>query len=148
MQMRYQGVVKIIPICTWVTLVAMVGGALVAPPVTAGEWFFYSLLVMVTATLVAWLTLEVFRSKVGVNDSHLVITKNVRRMKRIPWANVEQVAYHRLWSSFVVITDTGERYYISTMMTHLKDFLAIMAAVLPREKYIDGIEKFAKIIGK
>jgi len=146
MQLAYQGIVKIIPICALVTLATILFAVVIAPPQGFLSWFVYSLLVMVFATFVAWLTLEIFRTKIGVNESHLVITKGFRKRQRIAWSEIERIDYNSLWSSFVVVTDTGQRIFISTLMSNLKHFLSVMAVALPREKYIDGLDKFAKAI--
>lgn len=146
MQLAYQGIVKIVPVCALVTLAMVLFAVVIAPPQGFLSWFIYSLLVLVFATLVAWLSLEIFRTKIGVNDSHLVVTKGFRKRQRIAWSQVERIEYNTLWSSFVVVTDSGQRIFISTLMNNLKHFLTVMAVALPREKYIDGLDQFAKAI--
>ncbi|MEX1222057.1 MAG: hypothetical protein WEA82_08105 [Idiomarina sp.] len=148
MQLRYHGMIKLVPVCAWVTLAAILFAAVLAPPDNFTSWFIFSLLVMVLATLVAWLSLEVFRTRIGINASHLVVRKSYHRVQRIDWQQVERIDYNNLWASFVVVTKSGQRVFISSLMSNLKHFLTVMAEVLPREKYIDALDRFAKALGK
>lgn len=146
MQLRYQGVVKLIPACAWVSLLALAGAVAWMPPTTALQWFIYSLMMLLLATFTVWLTAEVWRSQIGINERQLVIRKQLKRTRRVPWEAVARIEYQRLWSAFVIVTDTGERFYVSTMMNNLSHFITMMAAALPRDKYIESLDSFAQAL--
>jgi len=148
MQMRYKEIIKAVPICAWLTLVMLVAALWLAPPSGFADWLFFSLALMITATWVAWLSFEVFRSRIDLRADGLTVTKNFKRSRHLQWHEIEHVDYHVLWSAFIVTPTRGQKFYVATTMTNLKGFISALAAAVERERYIGAIEKFAKSFGQ
>ena len=152
MIMRYAGVTRLLPICSWVLLLAMLAFTWWLPPQDLFSGLLLAVIILPTTLLTVWLSAEIWCSRVSLSQHRLQIKKRWLAVHSMPWSQLERVTFNPLWVAFELYerqsNGASRRWRVSLLMTEQRALLEHFAAHLKREQYIDALNKFAASMGR
>ncbi|WP_370259406.1 hypothetical protein [Idiomarina sp.] len=147
MKMTYPLLFKTIPICAiWLALCILALAYLEWPNDLLSQ-ILTSIVALASVVFAFKLSGEIFFKQINLKQSELSYTQAWSQPRTQRWADVTEVDYSPLWHSFKLKFDNGEQLNVSVILTHLTEFLGLMAHELPHDKYIDAVNKFSGAMG-
>ncbi|RUO80539.1 hypothetical protein CWI84_05635 [Idiomarina tyrosinivorans] len=147
MLMRYQGVIKTIPLCTNLLAACLVALLILTPPTSVSGWIFSALFCSAFIVIAGWSSAEVYRSRIGISDRGLQIRKGWSRTHRYRWDQVDHLQYIGWLQSFRIHFSDGKNITVPILMSDLKGLLEAVAIHLKRPQYINALDDFAASFG-
>lgn len=147
MQMRYRGIIKLVPICAIWLAIAVLALAAIETPTQPVPIIINSLICVAAIAFAFRLSTEIFFKVVRLNKQRIEYSQAWGKPKSYQWKQVEAVNFRGLWQAFELTFDDGKRLKVSLMMDNLKSFLQLLSEQLPRDMYLDAIEQFASSFG-
>lgn len=147
MQMRYRGMVKLVPICSiWLAL-AVIALAIVESPSQPVSIIINSLICIGITAFAFRLSAEIFFKKIKLNKQRIEFSQMWGKPATYQWQDVDAVNFNKLWQAFEFTFSDGRRLKVSLMMDNLRSFLQLLSQQLPRDKYLHAIAQFASTFG-
>lgn len=147
MQMRYRGMIKLVPICSiWLALVVVALAIVESPsePIS----IIINGLICVGVTLFAFrISAEIFFKVIKLNKQRIEFSQAWGKPATYTWQEVESVQFSKIWQAFELTFRDGRKLKVSLMMDNLRSFLQLLSQQLPREEYLQAIEQFAATFG-
>ena len=147
MQMRYRGIVKLVPICSiWLALV-VIALAIIETPAEPVSIVINTLVCLAILLFAFRISAEIFFKVVKLNKQRIEFSRAWGKPLNYQWNDVDAVNFRGIWQAFEISFNDGRRIKISLMMDNLRPFLQLLSEQLPRDKYLQAIEQFAGSVG-
>lgn len=147
MQMRYRGMIKLVPICSiWLAL-AVTALAIIETPSEPVSIIINSLICLALILFAFRISTEIFFKVVKLNKQRIEYSQAWGKPMTYTWHEVDSVQFSRIWQAFELQFNDGRRVKVSLMMDNLRSFLQLLSQQLPRDKYLHAIEQFAGTFG-
>lgn len=147
MQMRYRGIVKLVPVCAIWLAISVVALAALETPAQPLPIILSTLVCSVLVMICFWLSSEILFKRVSLNKQRLKFSRAWGKPLTYEWGDVANVRFRPVWQAFELEFNDQQRIKISIMMDNLKSFLLLMSTQLPAEQYQKAIEQFALNFG-
>ncbi|AVJ55649.1 hypothetical protein C5610_04585 [Idiomarina sp. OT37-5b] len=147
MQMRYRGIIKMVPVCAIWLAIAVLALALIETPAEPVSVVINSLICVAVVALAFRLSAEIFFKVIRLNKQRIEYTQAWGKPRSYRWQDVEAVNFVGWWQAFELVFRDGKRVKVSLMMDNLRSFLQLLSEQLPRDKYQHAIEQFAGTFG-